>query len=89
MKDIREVIPDLNPVLPRRGNYFRTGNASLKFQQVDRYVNQGLVRLMYRGRRDGARPFANRDWPPARLGKELVLHRLVGTIRNPGGAHAA
>jgi hypothetical protein len=61
----------------------------LKFQQVDRYVNQRLVRLMYRGRRDGARPFANRDWPPARLGKELVLHRLVGAIRNPGGAHAA
>jgi RNA-directed DNA polymerase len=89
MKDIREVIRDLNPLLRGWGNYFRTGNASLKLQQVDRYVNQRLVRLMYRGRRDGMRPFANREWPPARFVKEFGLHRLVGTIRYPGGAHAA
>ena len=30
MKDIREVIEDLNPVLRGWGNYFRTGNASLE-----------------------------------------------------------
>ena len=88
MKDIREVIRDLNPVLRGWGNYFRTGNASLKFQQVDRYVNHRLVRLMYRGR-DQRRPFANQEWPPARFVKEFGLHRLVGTIRYPGGAHAA
>jgi group II intron reverse transcriptase/maturase len=89
MRDIREVIRDLNPVLRGWGNYFRTGNASLKFQQVDRYVNQRLVRLMYRGRRDRPRPFAHRDWPPARFVKEFALHRLVGTIRYPGSVHAA
>jgi group II intron reverse transcriptase/maturase len=89
MKDIREVVRDLNPVLRGWGNYFRTGNASLKFQQVDWYVNQRLVRLLYRGRRDRARPFANREWPPARFAKEFGLHRLVGTIRYPGSAHAA
>lgn len=89
MKDIREVVRDLNPVLRGWGNYFRTGNASLKFQQVDLYVNQSLVRLMYRGRRDRARPFASREWPPARFAKEHGLHRLVGTIRYPGSAHAA
>jgi RNA-directed DNA polymerase len=88
MKDIREVIRDLNPVLRGWGNYFRTGNASLKFQQVDRYVNQRLVRLMSRGRRDRTRPFINREWPPARIVKEFGLHRLVGTIRYPGSAHA-
>ena len=88
MKDIREVIRDLNPVLRGWGNYFRTGNASLKFQQVDRYVNQRLVRLMSRGRRDRTRPFINREWPPARLVKEFGLHRLVGTVRYPGSAHA-
>ena len=32
MKDIREVVRDLNPVLRGWGNYFRTGNASLKFR---------------------------------------------------------
>jgi group II intron reverse transcriptase/maturase len=89
MKDIREVIRDLNPVLRGWGNYFRTGNASLKFRQVDRYVNQRLVRLMHRGRRDRTRPFANREWPTTRFVKEFGLHQLLGTIRYPGGAHAA
>ena len=32
-KDIREVIRDLNPVLRGWGNYFQTGNVSLKFRQ--------------------------------------------------------
>jgi len=89
MKDVREVVRDLNPVLRGWGNYFRTGNASWKFQQVDRYVNQRLVRLMHRGRRDHRRPFINREWPPARFVTEFRLHRLVGTIRYPDGAHAA
>ena len=38
VKDIREVIADLNPLLRGWGNYFRTGNAAAKFRQVDRYV---------------------------------------------------
>ena len=46
MKDIRQVVDVLNPSLRGWGNYFRTGNASWKFQQVDRYVNQRLVRLL-------------------------------------------
>ncbi len=89
MKDIREVIRDLNPVLRGWGNYFRTGNASLKFQQVDSYVNQRLVRLMSEHRGDMHRPFSNRQWPPARFAKELGLHRLVGTIRYPDNVKAA
>ncbi len=91
MKDIREVIQDLNPVLRGWGNYFRTGNASLKFQKVDRYVNHRLVRLMdrLRRRRDSRRPFTDRNWPPARFVRDLGLHRLVGTIRYPGSVHAA
>ena len=89
MKDLREVIRDLNPVLRGWGNYFRTGNASLKFQQVDRYVNQRLVRLMYRGRRDGKRRFSHREWPPGHFVEAFGLHRLVGTIRYPGHVHAA
>ncbi len=89
MKDIREAIRDLNPVLRGWGNYFRTGNASLKFQQVDLYVNQRLVRLMSEHRGDQHRPFSNRQWPPARFAKELGLHRLLGTIRYPGNGKAA
>ena len=89
MKDIREVIADLNPVLRGWGNYFRTGNASIKFQQVDLYANQRLVRLMWRRKRLGRRPFLDHQWPPARFAKELGLHRLIGTIRYPDLVNAA
>jgi RNA-directed DNA polymerase len=88
LKDIRQVVEVLNPVLRGWGSYFRTGNASWKFQQVDRYVNQRLVRLLrhVRGRR--RRPFALFEWSPARF-VELGLHRLVGTIRYPGLVNAS
>jgi len=93
MRDIREVIGDLNPVLRGWGNYFRTGNASLKFQRVDSYVCWRLRRLMARrgGQRRSkeGRGYTLRTWPPARFAAELDLHRLLGTIRYPGGAHAA
>ena len=82
------MIAILNPVLRGSGNYFRTGNASLKFQQVDRYVNQRLVRLLRHVRGWRRRPFSLRDWSPARFA-EFGLHRLVGTIRYPGFANAS
>jgi group II intron reverse transcriptase/maturase len=88
MKDIREAIKELNPVLRGWGNYFRSGNASLKFQQIDRYVYQRLVRLI--GRRGGwkHRPFVVLEWPLTRFVDDFGLHRLVGTIRYPGKVHA-
>jgi len=89
LRDIRQVIAVLNPVLRGWGNYFRTGNASWKFQQVDRYVNQRLVRLLPRVRDRRRRPFEMRDWAPARFVAEFGLHRLIGTIRYPGFANAS
>lgn len=89
LQDIRQVVDILNPVLRGWGNYFRTGNASLKFQEVDRYVNQRLVRLLRHVRGWARRPFSLRDWSPARFAKEFRLHRLVGTIRYPGLANAS
>jgi len=89
MKDIREIVDVLNPVLRGWGNYFRTGNASGKFQQVDRYVNQRLVRLLRQVRGRRRRPFSLRDWSPARFEAEFGLHRLVGTIRYPGLVNAS
>jgi len=89
LRDIRQIIEVLNPVLRGWGNYFRTGNASWHFQQVDRYVNQRLVRLLPRVRDWRRRPFELRDWAPARFADEFGLHRLVGTIRYPGFAHAS
>ena len=54
--DIRDVIADLNPLLRGWGNYFRTGNAAVKFQQADRYVVSRLRKLMIRKRGRNLRP---------------------------------
>ena len=94
MKDIREVIRVLNPVLRGWGVYFRTGNASDKFNQIDRYVRERLLRLLsqrggQRRWKPGGRPFRGSDWPHRRFVTDHGLHQLLGTIRYPGGAHAA
>jgi RNA-directed DNA polymerase len=90
-KDIREVIEDLNPVLRGWGNYFRTGNASLKFRLVDRYVRLRLVRLLAKRGcdRKNKKPFRPREWTHDRLVEQHGLYRLLGTIRYPGGAKVA
>lgn len=90
MKDIREVIRDLNPVLRGWCNYFRTGNASDKFNQIDRYVRWRLVRLLVRrgGDRKNKR-FRREEWPHKRFVKQHGLFKLLGTIRYPGGAKVA
>lgn len=88
MRDIREVIRDLNPLLRGWGNYFRTGNASEKFRQIDRYVSQRLVRLLAtrRHRSLKRRPFRMKAWPHLRFVEEHGLYKLLGTIRYPGAA---
>jgi group II intron reverse transcriptase/maturase len=88
LKDIQQVVDVLNPVLRGWGNYFRTGNASGKFQRVDLYVNQRLVRLLRHVQGRHRRPFALYDWSPARFAADFGLHRLVGTIRYPGLVNA-
>src|SRR5439155_18541921 len=45
-RDLRETIAQLNPVLRGWGAYFRTGNAAIKFGQVDDYVCWRLQRLL-------------------------------------------
>ena len=85
MKDIREVIAALNPVLRGWGSYFRTGNAADKFRQIDRHVAWRLKRLLIKrkGRhlRSGQAGRWTEDWLVG-----LGLHRLRGTIRYPGVA---
>jgi group II intron reverse transcriptase/maturase len=92
IKDIREVIQDLNPVLRGWGNYFRTGNASLKFQEIDHYVRYRLIRLLVRRRSKRSKKVSPMSqpsyWTTKRFVKEYGLYRLVGTIRYPGQAKA-
>jgi RNA-directed DNA polymerase len=90
MRDIREVIRELNPVLRGWGNYFRTGNASKHFNAIDAYVTERLGRLLASRRGDHCkrRPFHVREWPHRRFVEEHGLYKLLGTIRYPGAAHA-
>jgi RNA-directed DNA polymerase len=85
MKDIREVIAVLNPVLRGWGNYFRTGNAADKFVQIDRYVWWRLVRLLVKRKGRNIRPGEVKQWTRQWF-VELGLHQLMGTIRYPGTA---
>ena len=88
MKDIRDVIALLNPVLRGWGAYFRTGNASKQFTSLDRFVTSRLTRLI--GQREGwkRRPFFAKDWPHTRFVNDFDLYQLLGTIRYPGSTHA-
>jgi group II intron reverse transcriptase/maturase len=80
--DLRDVIAQLNPVLRGWGNYYRTGNAAKRFNQLDSYVWQRLrrLRLERKGRHmrpgEAARWTRESFWNPG-------LYRLRGTVQYP------
>jgi RNA-directed DNA polymerase len=79
------MIEDLNPILRGWGNYFRTGNATVKFDQIDRYVRWRLRRVLIRQRGRNLRPGQVEQWSNAWF-DSLGLYRLGGTIRYPKAA---
>jgi group II intron reverse transcriptase/maturase len=82
--DVMDLITTLNPVLRGWGNYFATGNADDKFNHIDNYVHERVMRWMWR--RGGQRRRHRRDrWPSARL-HAMGLYRLQGTVRYPSNA---
>ncbi|MGH3224988.1 MAG: group II intron reverse transcriptase/maturase [Streptosporangiaceae bacterium] len=83
--DIREVIAELNPLLRGWGNYFRTGNAAVKFRQVDEYVEWRLKRLLIKKRGRNLRAGQADQWDRHWLHGH-GLHKLSGTIRYPKAA---
>jgi RNA-directed DNA polymerase len=87
VKDVRVLIARLNPVLRGWGNYFRTGNATRMFTQMDHYVWQRLGLWLARRRGSPHKHRAISQWSFDWLWG-LGLHRLAGTIRYPGAAHA-
>jgi group II intron reverse transcriptase/maturase len=84
-RDLRETIAKINPVLRGWGNYFATGNATSKFNQVDRYAWTRLRKLVRarKGRNLKAREMGR--WTRLAF-HSLGLHKLLGTIRYPGRA---
>lgn len=83
-RNLGELIGGLNPVLRGWGNYFRTGNAAGKFNQLDSYVYKRVLRWQWR--RGGQRTRFRFDrWPRERLW-DLGLYRLRGTVAYPTNA---
>jgi RNA-directed DNA polymerase len=80
-----ETIGRLNLFLRGWGNYFRTGNASDKFVQMDRYVAWRLQRLLIKQRGRNLRAGQAGRWTPAWF-HEQGLHQLMGTVRYPKAA---
>ena len=82
---LRDTIAQLNPVLRGWGGYFRTGNAAIKFGQVDDYVAWRLKRLVMTRHGRTLRPGQAAQWTPDYF-HALGLHRLRGTIQYPEAA---
>jgi RNA-directed DNA polymerase len=85
VKDVRVLISELNPILRGWGNYFRTGNAARKFNQLDSYVWRRLTCFLMRRYGRNLRPKHFEQWTREFFWQQ-GLHRLRGTIRYPGAA---
>ncbi len=83
--DIRETIAVINPILRGWGAYFGTGNASIVFNHIDRFVTGRLRGLLVkrhgRNLRAGRADAWTRPWF-----EQQGLYRLGGTVRYPGAA---
>jgi RNA-directed DNA polymerase len=84
-QDPRDVIAELNPVLRGWGQYFRTGNAADKFNEVDRYVTRRLKRMRIQRKGRHLKSGEPRRWNASYF-HALGLHRLMGTVRYPEAA---
>jgi len=81
-EDIRAVIAEVNPVLRGWGNYFRTGNAAQKFNQIDAYVWRRLRDLRVKRKGRNLKSAEAAKWTREYFWN-LGLHRLRGTVKYP------
>lgn len=82
---INVVIEQLNPILRGWGNYFRTGNAAIKFRQVDNYVVRRLRSLLVKKRGRNLHAGVADQWTEDWF-NDHGLYRLRGTVRYPKAA---
>ncbi|AUX29625.1 RNA-directed DNA polymerase [Sorangium cellulosum] len=86
VKDVRVLIRALNPVLRGWGNYFRTGNAKSKFNQIDRYVWRRLRDFLRKRKGRNLRAGEVEGWTCDFFVEGHGLHRLRGTVQYPEAA---
>lgn len=73
------LVAELNPVLRGWGNYFRWGNSSRKFSQIDSYVQERLALFDSKKRQRSGRRWG--DVHTLAWFSRLGVHRLSGTVR--------
>ena len=83
--DLRDVIGDINPVIRGWGNYFKTGNAAKRFNQLDSYVWRRLRSLRVKRKGRNVRPDDLAGWTRESFWN-LGLHRLRGSVQYPEAA---
>lgn len=86
IRDVYELLPELNRLLRGWSGYFKTGNAARKFSQIESYVWQRLVIFQNR-RRSQKHPHRKReyayDWY-----RNLGVYRLMGQVGYPNLAYS-
>jgi len=75
---VTTLVVELNRVLRGWGAYFRVGNASRKFAQVDSYVRERLALFLSKKRRQSGRQWER--WTLAFF-QALGVYQLAGTVR--------
>jgi len=80
--DIRTVIETLNPILRGWSQYFRTGNAETRFNQLDSYVRRRLLALRLARKGRHVQSGEVERWSHESFWN-LGLYRLRGTVRYP------
>ncbi|WP_437659158.1 group II intron reverse transcriptase/maturase [Sorangium sp. So ce1182] len=86
VKDVRVLIRDLNPVLRGWSNYFRTGNAASKFNQIDDYVRRRLRDFLVKRKGRNLRAGEIEGWTSDFFVEGHGLYRLRGTVQYPEAA---
>jgi len=82
VQDLRVIVRNLNRVLHGWSNYFRTGNAARKFNQVDWYVVERLRSFLVRRKGRNLRAGEADRWTRAFF-ESLGLLRLRGRVQYP------
>jgi group II intron reverse transcriptase/maturase len=75
---IEPIVAEVNRVVRGWGAYFRVGNSSRKFHDVDRYVRMRLERFLANKTRRGWRHRKRDNWA---LFEKLGVYRLEGTVK--------
>jgi len=81
IRNVHELIPELNRLLRGWSGYFKSGNASRKFGQIEQYVWHKLVIFQNR-RRGRKRPHRGREYSREWF-QSLGVYRLMGQIGYP------